>query len=236
MQAVVLAGGLATRLGELCAQTPKSLVTVAGRPFVAWQLERLARCGFDEVLFCVAHLSTPIQDFVGSGSAYGLRVRYSEDGPHLLGTGGALRRALPLLASSFVVTYGDSYLPFDYAEPLVDLDAHPQALGTLAVYPNHNRWEPSNTQVEGHWVRRYAKGLHDAALDHIDYGAMALRRAVLEPYPAAERFGLERIQQEAAAAGRLRALVAAERFYEVGSLAGIAELERYLRAGAAVAR
>lgn len=230
MQAVVLAGGLATRLGELCAQTPKSLVNVAGRPFVAWQLERLARCGFDEVIFCVAHLSTPIQDFVGSGSAYGLRVRYSDDGPQLLGTGGALRRALPLLASAFVVTYGDSYLPFDYAEPLLDLAAHPHALGTLAVYPNHNRWEASNTQVEGHWVRRYAKGEHDVALDHIDYGAMALRRAALEPYPAEHRFGLERIQQETAAAGRLRALVAAERFYQVGSLAGIAELERYLAA------
>jgi NDP-sugar pyrophosphorylase family protein len=212
------------------------LVRVAGRPFVAWQLERLASCGFDEVVFCVAHLSTPIQDFVGSGSTYGLRVSYSDDGPHLLGTGGALRRALPLLRSSFVVTYGDSYLPFDYAAPLADLDAHPQALGTLAVYPNHNRWEASNTQVEGQWVRRYAKGLRDPALDHIDYGAMALRVAVLERYPAAQRFGLDQVQRETAAAGRLRALVAAERFYEVGSVAGIAELERYLGQGAASPR
>jgi len=111
-----------------------------------------------------------------------------------------------------------------------------QALGTLAVYPNHGRWEASNTQVEGDRVLRYAKGEHDPALDHIDYGAMALRRSLLERYPAEQRFGLEQIQQETAAAGRLRALVATQRFYEVGSLQGIAELERYLRDGASCAR
>jgi len=109
---------------------------------------------------------------LGNGAAFGVAVAYSEDGPELLGTGGALRRALPLLAPSFLVTYGDSYLPFDYAAPLRDLGAHPEALGTMSVFENDGAWDKSNTEVRGESVLRYEKGGTDAALRYID-----LRRA-----------------------------------------------------------
>jgi NDP-sugar pyrophosphorylase family protein len=130
MQAVVLAGGLATRMLPQTERVPKSLLQVAGRPFVDWQLELLARSGIRDVVLCIAHLGELIRAHVGDGARHGLSVRYAEEEPgRLLGTAGALRAAVPLLAPRFLVTYGDSYLRFDYAEPLRVLEQYPDSDG-----------------------------------------------------------------------------------------------------------
>src|SRR5690242_18607154 len=105
MQAVILAGGLGTRLLPHTSALPKSLIEVAGRPFVAWQLERLAACGFEQALLCIGHLGEMVRDVVGDGRKFGIATSYSEDGPRLLGTAGALRQALSALAPTFLVTY-----------------------------------------------------------------------------------------------------------------------------------
>jgi MurNAc alpha-1-phosphate uridylyltransferase len=228
MQVVILAGGLATRLGARTRTIPKALLPIAGRPFLAWQLEALARSGFNDVVLCISHLGDQIRDFLGDGAAFGVTVAYSEDGPRLLGTGGALRRAAALFAPRFLVTYGDSYLPFDYAAPLRDLEAHPEALGTMSVYENVGAWDPSNTEVRGDVVVRYEKGGSDAALRYIDYGAIALRREVIAERPADTAFGLDQVQTELSRLAKLRAYVASERFYEIGSEIGIRDLEAKL--------
>lgn len=229
MQAVILAGGLATRMHPRTLHTPKALLEVAERPFIAWQLERIADAGYDRVLLCLGHLGEQVQALVRDGAHFDLAVDYSFDGPRLLGTGGALRRALDKLDETFLVTYGDSYLPFDYAAPLRDLDAHPEALGTMSVFKNEGRWDASNTAVEGERVVRYEKGASDPALDDIDYGATALRRSVIEELSPGEARGLDVIQARLAREGRLRAYRARERFYEIGSEEGLRELEQYLR-------
>lgn len=229
MQAVILAGGLATRLHPRTLRVPKSMLPVAGRPFVDWQLEALQRSGYDEVILCVGHLGATIIDHVGDGLRYGVRATYSEDGPRLLGTAGALRKALPLLEETFLVTYGDSYLPFDYAAPLADLREHPDASATMSVYANQGRWDASNCQVEGERVVRYQKGSPDPALDHIDYGAIALRRSVIAELPADEPADLAALQARLASSGRLRAYAASERFFEMGSEQGLLALEAHLR-------
>src|ERR1700733_1927062 len=97
---------------------PKAMLPVAGRPFVDWQLEKLAACGVRDVVMCVAHLAEQIEAHVGDGARYGLRVQWAHEGTSLLGTAGAIRATLDLLEPRFLVTYGDSYLPFDYGEPL----------------------------------------------------------------------------------------------------------------------
>ena len=231
MQAVILAGGLATRLGERTRALPKALLPIAKRPFLAWQLEIIARSGFTHVLLCVGHFADQIREFLGDGAAFGVTVTYSEDGPHLLGTGGALRHALHLLEPSFVVTYGDSYLPFDYGAPLRDLQAHPEASGTMSVYLNDGAYDRSNSEVRGDHVLRYDKHASDAALRYIDYGALALRRGVIAERAEDCAFGLDEVQAELARSARLRAYVANERFYEIGSESGISDLEAKLGAG-----
>ena len=231
-QAVILAGGLGTRMLPLTERVPKILLPVAGRPFAAWLLSRLAAAGFDEALLCIAHLGEMIRDEVGDGSASGIAVRYADEGPSLLGTAGALRRALPDLAPTFLVTYGDSFLPFDYAAPLADLALHAGAQGTMAVFRNDDRWDRSNTQIEGESVVRYEKrardAAHDPAIDHIDYGAIALRREVIAALPEGVPLGLDAVQRDLAARGLLRALPAPRRFFEIGSPEGLADLEAEL--------
>lgn len=231
MQVVILAGGLATRLGEVTRSIPKALLSVAGRPFLAWQLELLVRSGYRDVLVLTGHLGDSIASFLGDGSAFGVRARSLGDGPELLGTAGALRHAIDALDDEFLVTYGDSYLPFDYAAPLVDLGAHREALGTMSVFPNAGRWDASNVRVRGESVVRYEKGSNDPTLDHIDYGAIALRRSVVARIPAGAVLGLHEVQADLAERGVLRAYVAPKRFYEIGSPAGLAELDELLSKG-----
>src|ERR1700722_7607692 len=117
-QAVVLAGGLATRMRPRTLTIPKAMLEVAGRPFIDWQLEKLRACGIDDIVLCVAHLGEQIEAHVGTGEQFGVRVGCSDEGRTLLGTAVAVRVALPMMEPGVLVTYGDSYLPFDYAEPL----------------------------------------------------------------------------------------------------------------------
>lgn len=104
----LLAGGLATRLRPLTEKIPKALLSVAGEPFLVHQLRLLHSRGLRRVVLCVGHLGEMIQAEVGDGSAYGMQLEYSFDGAKLLGTGGAIAHALPLLGEAFLVLYGDS--------------------------------------------------------------------------------------------------------------------------------
>jgi NDP-sugar pyrophosphorylase family protein len=235
VQAIVLAGGLATRMHPHTLRVPKSMLEVAGRPFVDWQLERFAECGFESVVMCVAHLGEQIRAHVGDGSRVGIKVEWAEEGPTLLGTAGALRAALPLLADEFLVTYGDSYLPFDYGDPLRILGSHRDCDGVMAIFKNEGKWDVSNVKTDGTWVLRYEKGggAADAAFDYIDYGATALRRQVIADLAPAKANGaprgLDALQRDLSARKRLRACVARARFFEIGSPEGLAELDGYLR-------
>jgi NDP-sugar pyrophosphorylase family protein len=228
MQVVILAGGLATRMRPETESTPKSLLLVNGRPFVDWQLDRLASSGARSVVMLVGYLGEQIETHVRRALDRGLMVAYSYDGEQLSGTGGALRRALARLEPEFVLTYGDSYLPFDYAAPLLDLRAHPEAVATMSVYRNRGALGPSNVAIEGDWVSKYEKGVSDPELDCIDYGAIALRRSALESIEDGAVWGLEALWKKLARKRQLRALTVPERFYEIGSPDGRAELERHL--------
>lgn len=232
-QAVILAGGLATRMYPRTRDIPKFLLPVAGRPFGHRLLERLAQAGYTDIVICTGHLSGLIQESIGDGRAFGLRVLISDEGNTRLGTAGALRFALNSLQETFLVTYGDSYLPFDYAAPLEDLEKHPEALGTMSVFYNDDRWDSSNCEVEGDRVVRYEKrpvgSPRDARLSFIDYGALALRREVIAALPEGPA-DLAVVQRDLARMAKLRALRAAERFHEIGSETGLRDLEIYLGA------
>jgi MurNAc alpha-1-phosphate uridylyltransferase len=230
-QVVILAGGLGTRMHPRTEHLPKFLLPVAGRPFGQRLLERLAAAGFDHALVCIGHMGSLVEQVIGDGRGCGLVVDYSDEGEAKLGTAGALRHALAALQPTFLVTYGDSFLPFDYMAPLADLRAHPQAAGTMAVYRNDNRYDTSNTAVSGDLVLRYEKRRvpedQAADLNHIDYGAIALRRSVIEALPPGPR-GLDEVQRQLAAQAKLRAFAARDRFFEIGSAQGLSDLEAAL--------
>jgi NDP-sugar pyrophosphorylase family protein len=136
----ILAGGLGTRLGSFSHEAPKCLMEVAGRPFIHHQLRQLQGQGVRRVVLCVGHLGEMVVNSVGDGSAFDLEVVYSFDGPTAKGTGGAIKRALPVLGAAFFALYGDSYLQCDYAA----IEKAHEASGKhalMTVYRNQGQWD-----------------------------------------------------------------------------------------------
>lgn len=224
----ILAGGLATRLRPLTEQIPKILIDVAGRPFAEHQVALLARHGVDRVVFCVGHLGDQVQAALGDGSRWGMRFDYSFDGDRLLGTGGALRQALPLLGDAFFVLYGDSYLDCDYAGIEASFHASGRA-AMMTVFRNDDRFDRSNVAFEDGQVVRYDKAHPDAAMHHIDYGLGVLSARVFARWPEiAEPLDLATVYQHLVAAGEMAGVEIDRRFYEIGSHQGLEETRALL--------
>jgi NDP-sugar pyrophosphorylase family protein len=229
----LLAGGLATRLRPITETIPKALVEVAGRPFIDHQLALLWRHGFRRVVLCLGHLGEQVERRLGP-AAHGLGLHYSHDGDRLLGTGGALLRAAPLLGGVFWVMYGDSYMDIDYAAALADFNGRGGALGLMTVIANGNRWDRSNVLFRGGRLLRYDKRRPTPDMAHIDYGAAILRREALARLPADRPSDLADLYHELTEEGKMVGHEVTRRFYEIGSPAGLEETRAYL-AGASSA-
>lgn len=223
----ILAGGMATRLGEVARDTPKSLIDVAGKPFIAHQLDLLRGHGLTDIVVCTGHLGSRLEEVVGDGSRYGVRVRYCPDGPTPPGTGGALRHALPLLGEAFFALYGDSYLECDY--PAVErafLASGRPAL--LTVIRNDDQWDRSNVLCVNGRIVRYSKEHRTADMRHVDYGLAAMRAEALLAYPDSEALDLARVYEDLAVRNELAAHEVSDRFYEIGTPSGLAETRQHL--------
>jgi len=223
----ILAGGLATRLRPLTETIPKALIDIQGEPFLAHQLRLLKQSGVTRVVLCVGHLGEKIREFAGTGSRFGLEIEYSFDGPRLLGTGGAIRRALPLLGEAFFVLYGDSYLPCDY-RAVERAFVESGKLGLMTVFRNEGCWDASNIEFSEGRILRYDKVNRTPAMRHIDYGLGAFGARVFEQLPPDQPHDLATVYQDLLQQDELAGYEMGERFYEVGSQTGIRELEEYL--------
>jgi len=232
VQCLVLAGGLGTRMYPTTRTVPKCLIEVAGRPFAHWQLEWLVSSGVDRVVFSIGHLGEMVRDELGDGARWGAAVTYVDEGPELLGTGGAVRLAVAsgALDDEFFVLYGDSYLSVDLGAVEADFrERRPDAL--MTVYRNQGRWEKSNAVFVAGMVTLYDK--HLAApppeMQYVDYGLSALRApVVLETVPPQGPSDLADALHALSRQGRLAGFEVAERFFEIGSPSGHAELEELL--------
>jgi len=197
-------------------------VDVCGEPFIAHQLKLLRSNGIDDVVLCVGYRGEQIAKVVGSGTNFGLRVRYAFDGEQLLGTGGAVRRALAMLGDEFFVLYGDSYLPCDYQAVLSSFHASGK-LALMTVYRNEGQYDTSNVQYDAGMIRRYDKSDRSLAMHHIDYGLGVFRREAFTDLPDGARLDLAKLYQTLLAKGKLAGYEVTERFYEIGSVAGLEE-------------
>jgi len=223
----ILAGGFATRLGNLARNIPKCLIEINGRPFVDWQLDLLKAKGYSDFVFCISYKSELVQNYLGDGSSRGIQIRYSLDGNVQLGTGGAIRAALPLLGNEFGVLYGDSFLPTDYSkiESKFQNSSRP---ALMTVYKNENKYDASNVEFREGSVMKYKKGINDPKMQHIDYGLSFFRRSA---FPLLERegaFDLSDTYHLLSSSQMLEGFEVFERFYEIGSIKGIKEFSEFL--------
>jgi NDP-sugar pyrophosphorylase family protein len=217
MQAVILAGGLGTRLWPLTKTVPKPMVPVAGAPYLEHQLRALADHGIRDIVLLTGYLGEQIVEHFGDGSALGISVRYSREASPV-GTGGALRDARDLLADRFLLIYGDSYLPIDYPEVLHKL-AESGARGLLVAYDNRlaDTSVKNNVDVDdASYVTRYEKDSPDT-LGYVEAGVLAFRREIVDLIPPGVVSLEKEIFPKLIARRELIAYVTRQRFYDIGT-------------------
>ncbi len=227
MQCVILAGGLGTRMRPLTDSCPKTLLPVRGRPFAYHQLHWLAAQGVNEVVYCIGHRGDLIRRYWAMEPSPIRSIRWVDEGDRLRGTGGALRLACEqgVLEESFLVIYGDSFLPVRFA-PVWQTFETRGLPALMTVLKNEGRWDKSNAIYEDGRVMLYDKN-QAAGMSYIDYGLLAFHRAIFAEVPG-EVFDLAAFLNRLSLQGQLAGYEVTERFYEVGSAAGLLELDRYL--------
>ena len=224
----ILCGGLATRLRPVTEKIPKSLIDINGEPFIAHQLRLLHSNGIERVVLCAGYLGEMIERVVGDGAAFGVSASYSFDGDRLLGTAGAIRKALPSLGDKFFVLYGDSYLPCDYRAASAHFEDS-GLQGLMTIYRNRDSFDSSNVEACDGRILRYDKRERTPAMQYIDYGLGVFRSSAFAQIPAGEHWDLAAVYQDLLVKGQLASFEVIQRFYEIGSLQGIEDLKSYLR-------
>lgn len=224
----ILAGGLATRIKPISNAVPKSLVDINGQPFLEWQLQLLEKNNCERVVICASHKSEMIESFIESRPKSNLEILFSLDGDKQLGTGGAIIKARELLGKSFLVIYGDSYLPVDFNEiSQYFLKSNKPAL--MTVVRNDFKSDPSNVIFENGYIQKYDKYNPAEGMYHIDFGLNAFKSNALNNYPSNEYIDLSSIQMTLATRKELVGFQVSQRYYEVGSLEGIEIFRKYMK-------
>jgi NDP-sugar pyrophosphorylase family protein len=222
---VILAGGMATRLFPETKSIPKSMLMIAGKPFIDHQLCLLAKNNVEHVILCLGHLGESIWEFVGTGHQYGINVTYVLDGDALLGTGGAIYNALSIAGDMFFVMYGDSYLTEPF-EPIEKYFKNSTALALMTIFENHGQYDVSNILFENNSIIQYNKSLIGGT--HIDYGLSLFRSTLFDNIKFDIPFDMSAILKHALQQKRLASWLVKDRFYEIGSFAGREDTAKYL--------
>lgn len=225
---VLLAGGKATRLGNLTIDKAKSLIEINGRPFIDYQLRSFSKNGFTSVIICVGKFADQIVDYVGDGSRFNLDIRYSFDGLQQKGTGGALKHALPMLDSDFFLQYGDSFLNLNYFQMETEFKRK-RTPCLMSIYRNRGEFDKSNVRVQsGHGII-YSKYAATVEMDYIDYGCLVFERQELMKYESPLAFDLSEYLEYLSIQGVLEGFKVQNRFFEIGSFEGIQEFTHQVR-------
>ena len=226
MQAAILAGGLATRLGELTKHQPKSMLPIMGKSFLEYQLDLLAKEGIVNIVLCIGHLGAQIVETFGTGKKFGVNIKYSYEAVPL-GTAGALRNAESLLEDPFISLYGDSFVSMDFSGFASYFSSHDK-LAMMSVYKNYDKYDRSNTEIKGNLVTRYSKNVRTSSTIYIDYGVNIFRKDVLKLIPRDHFYSLEDLFIRLIERQQLLAYKVKDRFFEIGSFQGLREFEQYV--------
>ena len=219
----ILSGGLATRLHPVTKILPKALIRISGQPFIFHQLKFLRKQGIRKVVICIGHLGDMIKSCVGDGSKFDLKILYSSEGEKLLGTGGAIKKALPKLGENFFVLYGDTFLPINFnlvkkAYMLSD------KLCMMTILKNDGKWDQSNVLFKKNKLIEYNKRKPKIEMKYIDYGLSILSADVFKTYLNKSIFDLSDLYESLSLQKKIEGYQVYERFYEIGSKEGIKEL------------
>ncbi|MFF7105854.1 N-acetylmuramate alpha-1-phosphate uridylyltransferase MurU [Pseudomonas sichuanensis] len=219
MKAMILAAGKGERMRPLTLHTPKPLVPAAGKPLIEYHLEALARAGFTEVVINHAWLGQQIEDHLGDGSRFGLRLRYSPEGEPLE-TGGGIFKALPLLGDApFVLVNGDIWTDYDFSA----LQAPLQGLAHLVLVDNPGHHGRGDFRLRGEQV---ADG--DDAPGTLTFSGISVLAPALFDACQPGAFKLAPLLRKAMAAGQVSGEHYQGHWVDVGTLERLADVERLI--------
>lgn len=235
LQVVVLMGGLGSRLKEQTLNCPKPLVSIHGKPFFEYELNLLLQAGFRKFIFLVGYRAGMIEEYFGDGSRYGedVSIRYSYDGEVLLGTGGAVIKALPMLEEDFMLVYADSFMDVDYFQIMYRYFAGKTSgqKALMTVMENGNRFDRSNVIYRDGEIKVYDKKNISEEMSYIDYGIEIFSKEVfsaLEETSKGKIVDLSDIQKDLVEEKKCAACEEIHRFYEIGTPASLAEFTEYV--------
>jgi len=228
MQIAILCGGRATRLYPLTKEISKSMIEIEGKPFLEHQIELLRKNGIKDIILCVGYKSGQIKNYFKDGKKFRVNIRYSYDGKKLMGTGGALKKAERFLNNTFLVMWGDSYLPFNFRKA-IKFFKNFNKLGMMVVYKNLDKYELSNVEVKGNLVEAYSKKNKTRRMKYIDYGVSIFKKEALKFVPKNQVYDLSKLSQILIKKKQLLAYPAERRFYQIGSSDGLTEFKEYAK-------
>jgi len=193
MKAVILAGGLGTRLRGVVHNKPKGMAPVRGRPFLQYQIEQLKEDGIDEVVLCVAYLAHQIKDYFGEGREFGVEIKYATE-KRPLGTGGALKNAQEYLREdTFLVLNGDTYVDMDLFD-FLRYHRDRGSKGTIALARVDKPEEYGTVLLDDNQrVRKFVeKSKTRESYSVINAGVYLLEPEVLDYIPSGKKISLEK--------------------------------------------
>lgn len=228
-QVVVLMGGLGTRLG--LKDRPKAMADVCGVPFFDYQLRLLKRWRFHRFLFLVGHQSEQVKAYYGDGSKWQIEIRYADDGPIPLGTGGALKHTEEKLEDDFLLLYGDSFMDIDYQEVVYRYHMAKAAKksGLMTIFENRDQFDKSNVIYRDGEILLYDKKHRQKEMLYIDYGVSMLSKDILAGKESGKAFDVAALFTELSQNGKLAAQIVEKRFYEIGNPDSLQEFRNYVQ-------
>lgn len=196
MQALILAGGLGTRLRAVLSDKPKPMATIGGKPFIEHQIAWLKKHEVTDLVLCVGYRQEQIRDYFAGGERWGVKISYSVEA-ELLGTAGALKLAQKYVTGPFWVLNGDSYFDIEPGKLLQfhrQMKAERGGLGTLALAERQDAREYGAVTLNAkHEILRFEeKSAPAGAVKTINAGIYILEPEILEAIPAAQKVSLER--------------------------------------------
>lgn len=234
MKALIFAAGLGERMRPLTLHTPKPLLAVAGKPLIAWHLERLAAIGIREVVINIAWLAERFAPVLGDGSQWGLRLHFVHEGGTPLETGGGILNALPMLGEKpFLVVNGDIWTDFDFAT----LPAEPTGIAHLVMVDNPAQHPQGDYRLDEAGLLH-----HDRDGDCLTYAGIGIYRpsivddwrAVIRNAPGSERvpprFSVVPLQKHFMACGQITGQHHRGRWTDVGTVERLQALDAELAA------
>jgi NDP-sugar pyrophosphorylase family protein len=222
LQAVILAGGQGTRLRPLTDKVTKSMISISGKPFIEYEIALLKRNAVDDLVICTGYGGAAIQRYFGDGTAFGVRINYSDDGEQLLGTAGSLKKAKPLLSQCFFLTFGDAYPILDYPVTYQHfLSTNKTAM--MVVNKNMSKYGRSNTIVQNGLVTYYSKSEKRRGMDYIEFGVTYMKKHAVDLVPDTAPVDLGILYRQIIARNEMAAFEVDQRIYDIGSPQGLGE-------------